>query len=65
MLLEVHSSIWFALPAMIIIGRELVISALREWMAERNYREAVAVSMLGKIKHGANGRCSTTSIGGP
>ena len=35
---------------MIIIGRELVISALREWMAERNYREAVAVSMLGKIK---------------
>lgn len=50
MLLEVHSSIWFALPAMIIIGRELVISALREWMAERNYREAVAVSMLGKIK---------------
>ena len=50
MLLEVHSSIWFALPAMIIIGRELVISALREWMAERNYREAVAVSILGKIK---------------
>ena len=50
MLLEVHSSIWFALPTMIIIGRELVISALREWMAERNYREAVAVSMLGKIK---------------
>ena len=50
MLLEVHSSIWFALPTMIIIGRELVISALREWMAEQNYREAVAVSMLGKIK---------------
>ena len=50
MLLEVHSSLWFALPAMVIIGRELVISALREWMSERGYRETVAVSMLGKVK---------------
>jgi CDP-diacylglycerol--glycerol-3-phosphate 3-phosphatidyltransferase len=35
---------------MVIIGRELVISALREWMSERGYRETVAVSMLGKVK---------------
>ena len=50
MLLEVHSTVWFALPTLVIIGREVVISALREWMAERGLREEVAVSMLGKIK---------------
>jgi len=50
MLLEVHSSFWFALPSMVIIGRELVISALREWMSKRGLRDAVAVSMLGKVK---------------
>ena len=49
-LLEVYSTIWFALPTVVIIGREVVISALREWMAERGLREEVAVSMLGKVK---------------
>jgi CDP-diacylglycerol--glycerol-3-phosphate 3-phosphatidyltransferase len=34
----------------VIIGREVVISALREWMAERDLREEVAVSMIGKVK---------------
>lgn len=41
---------WLAVPAIIIIGREIVISALREWMAEIGKRAAVAVSMLGKVK---------------
>ena len=50
MLLEVHSTIWFALPTLVIIGREVVISALREWMAEKGLREEVAVSMIGKVK---------------
>lgn len=36
--------------AIIIVGRELVISALREWMAEIGKRRSVAVSYLGKIK---------------
>jgi CDP-diacylglycerol---glycerol-3-phosphate 3-phosphatidyltransferase len=39
-----------ALPAAIIIGREIVISALREWMAELGERAQVAVSVIGKIK---------------
>ncbi len=39
-----------ALPAAVIIGREIVISALREWMAEVGKRTSVAVSMIGKIK---------------
>jgi CDP-diacylglycerol--glycerol-3-phosphate 3-phosphatidyltransferase len=39
-----------AIPAGIIIGREIVISALREWMAELGERAQVAVSVIGKIK---------------
>ena len=50
MLLEVHATPWFSLPAVVIIGREIVISALREWMAEMGYRGTVAVAMIGKVK---------------
>jgi CDP-diacylglycerol--glycerol-3-phosphate 3-phosphatidyltransferase len=39
-----------ALTAAIIIGREITISALREWMAEIGQRRKVAVSQLGKYK---------------
>jgi CDP-diacylglycerol--glycerol-3-phosphate 3-phosphatidyltransferase/cardiolipin synthase len=39
-----------ALPAAVIIGREITVSALREWMAEIGARAAVAVSMAGKLK---------------
>ncbi len=40
----------FAIAVCIIIGREIVISALREWMAELGERGYVAVGPLGKIK---------------
>jgi CDP-diacylglycerol--glycerol-3-phosphate 3-phosphatidyltransferase len=36
--------------AFIIIGREITISALREWMAQLGNSKSVAVSMLGKFK---------------
>lgn len=49
-LVEVHASIYLTVPAIVIIGREIVISALREWMAEAGKRASVAVNMLGKIK---------------
>ncbi len=39
-----------AIPAAIIVGREVVVSALREWMAEIGKRTSVGVSYLGKIK---------------
>lgn len=39
-----------AIPAAVIIGREITISALREWMAELGARAEVAVSIIGKIK---------------
>jgi CDP-diacylglycerol--glycerol-3-phosphate 3-phosphatidyltransferase len=38
------------LTAVVIIGREITISALREWMAEIGARGRVAVSQLGKYK---------------
>ena len=39
-----------AIIAFVIIGREIAISALREWMAQLGNSKNVAVSMLGKIK---------------
>ena len=39
-----------AILAIVIIGREITISALREWMAEMGARKSVAVSMIGKVK---------------
>ena len=39
-----------AIPAAIIVGREIVISALREWMAEMGKRASVAVSFVAKFK---------------
>ncbi|MFD1259708.1 CDP-diacylglycerol--glycerol-3-phosphate 3-phosphatidyltransferase [Entomomonas asaccharolytica] len=41
------------LSAIIIVGREIVVSALREWMAELGARTNVAVSKLGKWKTAA------------
>lgn len=53
LLVEVHATPWFAVPAIVIIGREIVISALREWMAELGKRASVAVSVIGKFKTAA------------
>lgn len=38
------------LASAVIVGREIVISALREWMAEMGKRASVAVSYIGKLK---------------
>lgn len=52
-LVAVNPSPLFALPAAVIIGREIAVSALREWMAELGKRATVAVSVIGKFKTGA------------
>lgn len=39
-----------ALPVAVIIGREIAVSALREWMAEIGQRTHVSVGMMGKVK---------------
>lgn len=41
---------YITLPAIVIVGREIVISALREWMAELGQRTSMAVSYVGKVK---------------
>jgi len=50
LLVEKDPTPYLALPAAVIIGREITISALREWMAEMGARSKVAVSGYGKLK---------------
>lgn len=45
-----HMNLLISIPAMIIIAREITVSALREWMAELGKRAMVAVSWVGKWK---------------
>jgi CDP-diacylglycerol---glycerol-3-phosphate 3-phosphatidyltransferase len=40
----------FTVVVLVIIGREITVSALREWMAEVGKRSSVAVSIMGKLK---------------
>ena len=47
---EVMDHRLFAAVVVVIIGREIAVSALREWMAELGARARVAVSLLGKFK---------------
>jgi cardiolipin synthase (CMP-forming) len=42
-----------AVIALVIIGREITISALREWMAQIGQSKSIAVSFLGKVKTGS------------
>lgn len=50
LLVGLHQSAWFTIAAAVIIGREIAVSGLREWMAELGKRSSVAVSYIGKIK---------------
>jgi len=45
-----YADVFMTLPAAIIICREILISALREWMAALGERTQVAVSTIGKVK---------------
>jgi CDP-diacylglycerol--glycerol-3-phosphate 3-phosphatidyltransferase/cardiolipin synthase len=50
LLLQDDPRVLLALPVAVIVGREVTVSALREWMAELGARSHVAVSVYGKIK---------------
>ena len=50
LLVQRDHTIVLALPAAVIIGREIAVSALREWMAEVGASSKVAVSVCGKVK---------------
>jgi CDP-diacylglycerol--glycerol-3-phosphate 3-phosphatidyltransferase len=42
--------LWLVVPTVVIIGREMVVSALREWLAQSGARDVVAVAGLAKLK---------------
>lgn len=49
-LVQWHPNIVMATCGIVIISREIAVSALREWMAELGARTSVAVSHVGKLK---------------
>ena len=50
LIVQKHPTPWMALWAAVIIGREIAVSALREWMAELGQRAKVKVATIGKFK---------------
>ena len=52
LLVEVHANALLAIPALVIVGREIVVSALREWMSQYSDLGGVKVSMIAKVKTG-------------
>jgi len=50
LLVEQHATFWIAVPALVIISREITVSALREWMAEHGERSAIKVVNIAKFK---------------
>jgi len=52
LLVEVYASAILAVPALVIVCREIVVSALREWMAKYSEKRSMAVSVVGKVKTG-------------
>jgi CDP-diacylglycerol---glycerol-3-phosphate 3-phosphatidyltransferase len=44
---------WITVPALLMIAREIIISALREFMSSRGKRDQIAVSEMGKYKTAA------------
>lgn len=50
LLVGMHGNLWLTLPGLVIVCRELLVSSLREWMAERQVRQQVAVNTISKAK---------------
>ena len=50
LIVQGHPTPWMAFWAAVIVGREIAVSALREWMAELGKRATVKVAAIGKIK---------------
>jgi CDP-diacylglycerol--glycerol-3-phosphate 3-phosphatidyltransferase len=53
LLVSEYPTPWMAIPGLVIVSREILISALREWMAELGRRATVKVSYIGKVKTAA------------
>jgi len=45
-----YASVWITVPAILLLAREVYVSALREWMGQQGKHESVKVSFTGKAK---------------
>jgi len=50
LIVQRHPTPWMAVWAAVIVGREISVSALREWMADVGQRATVKVAFIGKVK---------------
>ena len=50
LIVSFYANLWVTLAASVIVAREIIISALREWMAEIGSRTKVSVQYVGKVK---------------
>ncbi|MEH6504342.1 MAG: CDP-diacylglycerol--glycerol-3-phosphate 3-phosphatidyltransferase [Cycloclasticus sp.] len=50
LIVQADPAIYIAIPAAIIIGREVYVASLREWMAGLGQRSVIEVSWVGKLK---------------
>ncbi|MGL1956957.1 MAG: CDP-diacylglycerol--glycerol-3-phosphate 3-phosphatidyltransferase [Colwellia sp.] len=53
MIAQDYHSLWISIPALMMIAREVFISALREFMSSKGKRDIIAVSNMGKYKTAA------------
>ena len=65
LLIASHGDWWMTIPGTVIISREIVISALREWMAEMNRRGVVAVTWWAQLKTATQMIAVTVLMGNP
>jgi len=50
LLVQMHNTLWLTLPAVVIISREILVSALREWMSTYGTQGKISVAFIGKVK---------------
>lgn len=50
MITHTYNDLWITLPSILLLAREIFVSALREWMASAGHRDTVKVSFIGKAK---------------
>ncbi|WP_166423873.1 CDP-diacylglycerol--glycerol-3-phosphate 3-phosphatidyltransferase [Paraglaciecola sp. 20A4] len=47
---DTYATAWITVPAILLLAREVYISALREWMGQKGLQDTVKVSFMGKAK---------------
>lgn len=50
MITHTYATLWVTVPAIVLLIREIYVSALREWMGSQGVRDEVKVSFIGKAK---------------